>query len=147
VAIEAAISPRHLSFVESGRSSPSREMVLTLAETLEVPLRERNALLGAAGFATVYPEGPLDSAGLARVSQAVSRLLEHQEPFPAVLLDQPRGAPAVRALRGSGLAAPRCWRDSARSQARPSPTWAAASYSFIRWSSARRGCACASSPW
>jgi transcriptional regulator with XRE-family HTH domain len=88
VAIEAAISPRHLSFVESGRSSPSREMVLILAETLEVPLRERNALLGAAGFAPVYPEAALDSADLARVSQALSRLLEHQEPFPAVLLDR-----------------------------------------------------------
>ena len=70
VAIEAAVSPRHLSFVESGRSSSSRAMVLTLAETLEVPLRERNALLGAAGFAPVYPEATLDSADLARVSQA-----------------------------------------------------------------------------
>jgi transcriptional regulator with XRE-family HTH domain len=88
VAFEADISPRHLSFVESGRSSPSREMVLTLAETLEVPLRERNALLGAAGFAPVYTEAALDSAQMARVSQAVHRFLEHLEPFPAVLMDR-----------------------------------------------------------
>src|SRR5687768_6520694 len=61
VAVEASISPRHLSFVESGRSIPSRDMVLTLTETLDVPLRERNALLVAAGYAPLYPERALAS--------------------------------------------------------------------------------------
>lgn len=88
VALEAEISPRHLSFVESGRSVPSREMVLMLAETLDVPLRERNALLVAAGYAPVYSEGALESAELTQVRRALARLLEHQEPYPAVVLDR-----------------------------------------------------------
>jgi transcriptional regulator with XRE-family HTH domain len=88
VALEADISPRHLSFVESGRSAPSREMVQLLTETLDVPLRERNALLVAAGYAPTYNEAPLESAELAQVRRALSRLLEHQEPYPAVVLDR-----------------------------------------------------------
>jgi transcriptional regulator with XRE-family HTH domain len=88
VALEAGISPRHLSFVESGRSAPSRDMVATLADTLDVPLRERNALLGAAGYAPVHTEGALDSPELLPVHRALARLLEHQDPYPAVVLDR-----------------------------------------------------------
>jgi transcriptional regulator with XRE-family HTH domain len=88
VALEAEISPRHLSFVESGRSVPSREMVQRLTETLAVPLRERNAFLLAAGYAPIYSEGAMDSSQMAQVRRALARLLEHQEPYPAVVLDR-----------------------------------------------------------
>lgn len=88
LALEAAISPRHLSFVESGRSVPSRDMVRILAEALDVPLRERNALLVAAGYAPSWPERELDSAQLVQVRRALTRLLEQQEPYPAVVLDR-----------------------------------------------------------
>lgn len=88
VALEAGVSPRHLSFVESGRSTPSRAMVLTLAGALDVPLRERNALLAAAGYAPMFPEGGLESPELAQVRRALEQLLEHQEPYPAVVLDR-----------------------------------------------------------
>jgi transcriptional regulator with XRE-family HTH domain len=88
VALEADISPRHLSFVESGRSVPSRDMVQRLTEALDVPLRERNALLVAAGYAPMYPEGALDSSELTQIRRALTRLLDHQEPYPAVVLDR-----------------------------------------------------------
>ena len=88
LAMEASVTPRHLSFVESGRSVPSREMVERLAETLDVPLRERNALLVAAGYAPLYAERPLESSDLVQVRRALTRLLEHQEPYPAVVLDR-----------------------------------------------------------
>lgn len=88
VALDAAISPRHMSFVESGRSVPSREMVVTLSETLDVPMRERNALLHAAGYAPLYPERALGSSELTQVRQALARVLEHHEPYPAVVLDR-----------------------------------------------------------
>jgi transcriptional regulator with XRE-family HTH domain len=88
LAVEASISPRHLSFVESGRSSPSRDMVAMLSDTLDVPMRERNALLLAAGFAPVYPERALTSAEFVHVRSALDRLLEQQEPYPAVVLDR-----------------------------------------------------------
>jgi len=87
VALEARISPRHVSFVESGRSVPSREMVQRLAETLEVPLRERNSLLVAAGYAPLYPERALESSELTQIRRALIRLLDHQEPYPALVLD------------------------------------------------------------
>ena len=88
VALEAEVSPRHLSFVESGRSVPSREMVQTLAEALGVPFRERNALLLAAGYAPIYPERALESSELTQVHRALTWLLDHQEPYPAVVLDR-----------------------------------------------------------
>jgi transcriptional regulator with XRE-family HTH domain len=87
LSIEAEISTRHLSFVETGRSRPSREMVLHLAERLEVPLRERNHLLLAAGYAPAYRESPLDSASLAPVAAAVRQILAGHEPYPAVVLN------------------------------------------------------------
>jgi transcriptional regulator with XRE-family HTH domain len=87
LALESGISARHLSFVENGRSAPSRKTVLRLAEELELPLRERNDLLLAAGYAPVYPEGALDSPEMAPVRGAVRRVLEGHEPYPAVAVD------------------------------------------------------------
>src|SRR5215218_7125223 len=88
LALDAEISTRHLSFVETGRSAPSREMVLRLAEQLEVPLRERNSLLLAAGYAPVYSESGLDAAPLAAVRAAIRQLLTAHEPYPAVVIDR-----------------------------------------------------------
>ena len=85
---EAGVTPRHVSFVESGRANPSREMVLTLARALDVPLRERNQMLLAAGYAPLYRETGLDAAGLAQVRTALDRMLAHHEPFPAVVMDR-----------------------------------------------------------
>ena len=83
----AGVSSRHLSFVETGRSRPSREMVLHLAERLEVPLRERNHLLLAAGYAPAYRESALDSVSLAPVAAAVRQILAGHEPYPAVVVN------------------------------------------------------------
>ena len=88
VSARAAISTRHLSFLETGRARPSREMVLHLAEELDVPLRERNGLLIAAGHAPVYPETPLDGAAMAAVRQTLERLLAGHEPYPALVVDR-----------------------------------------------------------
>ena len=88
LAQEAEISTRHLSFVETGRSAPSREMVLRLAERLEVPLRERNALLVAAGYAPMYRERALDDPALASARAAVELILKSHEPFPALAVDR-----------------------------------------------------------
>jgi transcriptional regulator with XRE-family HTH domain len=88
LAQEADISTRHLSFVETGRSVPSREMVLRLAERLDVPLRERNALLVAAGYAPMYRERPLDDPALAPARQAVELILKSHEPYPALAVDR-----------------------------------------------------------
>lgn len=87
-AIQAGVSTRHLSFVETGRSAPSREMVLHLAEQLEVPLRERNHLLVAAGYAPAYAESSLDSPQMAVVRSAVRQVLAGHEPYPALAVDR-----------------------------------------------------------
>ena len=83
----AGVSTRHLSFVETGRSKPSREMVLHLAEQLDVPLRDRNELLSAAGFAPLYQQSALDAPGLASVRQAIEVILANHEPCPAFVVD------------------------------------------------------------
>jgi transcriptional regulator with XRE-family HTH domain len=88
LAEEADISPRHLSFVETGRSLPSRLMVIRLAERLNVPLRERNALLVAAGYAPMYRERALDDPALAAARQAVELILKSHEPFPSLAVDR-----------------------------------------------------------
>ena len=88
LACEADLSTRHLSFLETGRSVPSRDMVLRLAERLEVPLRERNALLLAAGFAPAYPVRSFDDPALDTIRHAVQALLEAHEPFPALAVDR-----------------------------------------------------------
>src|SRR5262245_61567378 len=88
LACEAEISTRHLSFLETGRSQPSREMVLRLAEQLEVPLRERNVLLVAAGFAPAYSERPLSDPSLQAPREAVDLVLAGHEPNPALAIDR-----------------------------------------------------------
>src|SRR5213082_3775729 len=88
LSLNAEVSSRHLSFLETGRARPSREMVIRLAEELAVPLRERNALLLAAGFAPLYAERPLDSPEMDAVRQALDRFLRAHEPYPAVVVDR-----------------------------------------------------------
>lgn len=88
LALDAEISTRHLSFIETGRAQPSREMVLLLAEQLEVPLRERNAMLLGAGYAPVYSERPLDDPQLAPARRAVELVLKGHAPFPALAVDR-----------------------------------------------------------
>ena len=88
LAYEADVSPRHVSFVETGRAKPSRDMVLQLAAALAVPLRERNALLLAAGFAPVFRESRLDDPHLASVRTALDAILQQQEPYPAVVMNR-----------------------------------------------------------
>jgi transcriptional regulator with XRE-family HTH domain len=88
LALAADISPRHLSCVETGKSQPSREMVLRLADALDMPLRERNALMVAAGYAPKYPETALDTPALAQVNRAIEFMLKQQEPYPAFLLNR-----------------------------------------------------------
>jgi transcriptional regulator with XRE-family HTH domain len=84
----AEVSPRHLCFLETGRARPSREMVLHLAHSLDVPLRERNALLLAAGFAPLFRESGIDSPDLAAVRAALDAILAQQEPYPAVVMNR-----------------------------------------------------------
>jgi transcriptional regulator with XRE-family HTH domain len=88
LAIEAEVSPRHLSFVETGRSRPSRELVMHLAEHLDVPLRDRNTLLLAAGFAPMYRQTPLEAGEMTPVRDALDKILTSHEPFPAVIVDR-----------------------------------------------------------
>lgn len=88
LALEAGVSARHLSYVETGKAQPSRDMVTRLADVLEMPLRERNALLMAAGYAPRYPETPLGTPELAQACRAIELILGQQEPYPAFLLDR-----------------------------------------------------------
>jgi transcriptional regulator with XRE-family HTH domain len=88
LAVDAEISARHLSFVETGRASPSREMVLKLAERLDVPLRERNVLLVAAGYAPAFPQRSLDDPMLKSARQAIDLVLKAHEPNPALAYDR-----------------------------------------------------------
>jgi len=88
LAVDAEISARHLSFVETGRSAPSREMVLKLAERLDVPLRERNVLLVSAGFAPAFPQRSLDDPALKSAREAINLVLKAHEPNPALAYDR-----------------------------------------------------------
>jgi transcriptional regulator with XRE-family HTH domain len=88
LALEAGVSPRHLSFVELGKSRPSPALLLTLADHLDVPLRERNDWLIAAGYAPRYPQHPLDAPVLARIRASLHRVLDAHDPFPAVAIDR-----------------------------------------------------------
>lgn len=87
LALRAGTSQRYISFLESGRSTPGRDVVLRLAESLELPLRERNALLDTAGFTPAYPRTPLDGPTLASVRSALDHLLAGHLPYPAVIVD------------------------------------------------------------
>lgn len=95
LALRADVSARHLSYVETGRSTPSREMVMRLAEQLDVPLRERNELLLAAGYAPAFRERTLQDPALDGARQAVERLLAAHEPYPALAVDRHWNAIAV----------------------------------------------------
>ncbi len=101
LAIEADVSARHVSFIETGRSSPSRAMVLRLAEVLDIPLREQNQLLMAAGLAPVYGERSLHDPDMAAVRDGVERVLNAYNPFPCVVVD--RGWHIVHANSGAGV--------------------------------------------
>ena len=88
LACDAEISTRHLSFVETGRAQPSREMILHLSEQMEIPMRERNVLLVAAGFAPIFPERSLEDPALVTVRKAIDLILEGQKPYPAFAIDR-----------------------------------------------------------
>jgi transcriptional regulator with XRE-family HTH domain len=88
LALEAGISSRHLSYVETGKAQPSREMVTRLAETLEMPLRERNAMMVAAGYAPKFRETPLAMPAMDLVRQAIDQMLRQQEPYPAFVVNR-----------------------------------------------------------
>jgi transcriptional regulator with XRE-family HTH domain len=88
LALESGVSQRHLSFLESGRANPSRAMILQLSETLEVPLRDRNEWLVAAGFAPLFRARPLDDPQMNQVMTAVRMMLTNHEPFPAIAIDR-----------------------------------------------------------
>lgn len=91
LALEARVSQRHVSFLESGRAQPSREMVLQLARALDVPLRESNLLLKSAGFAPLYHERTLDSEEMSVVRQALEMTMAHHEPYPAMVINRSWG--------------------------------------------------------
>jgi transcriptional regulator with XRE-family HTH domain len=99
LATSAATSTRHLSFLETGRAQPSREMVLRLSDALDVPLRERNQLLGAAGFAPLYRESALEAPAMSALARMLEFTLARFEPFPAFLID--RGFRILRANAAS----------------------------------------------
>ncbi|MEV6028848.1 helix-turn-helix transcriptional regulator [Streptomyces sp. NPDC052036] len=101
LALRAGTTQRHLSFIESGRSVPGRNMVLRLAESLELPLRERNELLLAAGFAPAYPESALDDPVLAPVHTAIDHILRGHLPYPALVVG--RGGDLIAANTAFGL--------------------------------------------
>lgn len=97
LALEAGVSTRHLSFIETGRARPSSEMVLRLAEHLEVPLRERNALLLAAGYAPAFAQRGLDEPEMGPVRDTLERILRGHEPYPALVVDRHWGLVAANA--------------------------------------------------
>jgi transcriptional regulator with XRE-family HTH domain len=101
LAIEADVSSRHVSFIETGRSAPSRAMVLRLADALDVPLREQNQLLVAAGLAPVYAERSLADPDMAGVRDGIDKVLRAYEPYPCLVVD--RSWNMVAANAGTGV--------------------------------------------
>lgn len=99
LAVAASTTPRHLSFLETGRSRPSQQMVVRLSESLQIPLRERNQLLGMAGLPPSYPETELTASDLAPFQTAITRLLTSHDPYPAFVVDRQRHI--VQANRGA----------------------------------------------
>lgn len=88
LAVDAEVSQRHVSFLESGRARPSREMVLSLAEALAMPLRERNLLLSAAGYAPMFKERHLNNEEMSAINHALELTLKHHDPYPAIVVDR-----------------------------------------------------------
>ena len=114
LALEAGVSSRHLSFIETGRSRPSTEMVLRLAEQLEVPLRERNALLLAAGYAPAFAQRGLDEPEMGPVRDTLERILGGHEPYPALVVDRHWGL--VRRQQRARACSPRASRRTCSSR-------------------------------
>ena len=114
LALDVGVSTRHLSFVETGKSKPSPELVLALAEHLDVPLRERNTMLLAAGYAPRYPQTPLDDEAMASVRDALAGLIRAHDPYPAVVVD--RGWDIVMTNTGAQALPRRRRRAPARSR-------------------------------
>jgi len=116
LAFDVGVSPRHLSFVETGRSRPTSDMILRLTEHLNVPLRERNTVLLAGGYAPAYPEHGLDDPGLAAVRAALRRIMTGHGPYPAVVVNPwwelVEANASVAVLTAGAAPAPRrrCWR-------------------------------------
>jgi transcriptional regulator with XRE-family HTH domain len=88
LSFNAGVSQRHISFIESGRSVPSRQMLMDIAQTLDIPLRERNTLLLAAGYAPIYADGAWNAQEMQSVTTALGRMLRQHEPFPALVMDR-----------------------------------------------------------
>lgn len=88
LSFDAGVSQKHISFVESGRSVPTRQMLIDLAQALDIPLRERNTLLVAAGYAPIYPDDAITSPQMSNIKKALERILHQHEPFPAVVMDR-----------------------------------------------------------
>ena len=88
LSFDSGISQKHISFVESGRSTPSRQTLLDLAQALEIPLREQNTLLLAAGYAPVHSQEALDAPAMTSITKALKRMLHQHEPFPAIVMDR-----------------------------------------------------------
>ncbi len=88
LSLDTGVSQRHISFIESGRSIPSRQTLMSIAEALDIPLRERNALLLAAGYAPIYSEGAWNAPEMQSVNSALRRILRQHDPFPALVLDR-----------------------------------------------------------
>ncbi len=105
LALEVGVSPRHLSFVETGRSKPSPELVLALADRLEVPLRERNTFLLAAGYAPRYTERSIDDPSMHRVRASLQRMLDAHDPYPGVVIDRQWNVVLANAAAGALTAA------------------------------------------
>lgn len=104
LAIDVGVSTRHLSCVETGRARPSPELVLAIAHHLEVPLRERNVLLLAAGYAPRFTQRPLDDPSMSAVRSSIQRMLDAHDPFPGVVIDRAWNVVAANRA-GAGLAA------------------------------------------
>lgn len=105
LALQADVSSKHVSFLETGRNKPSREMILRLSNAMDLPLRDRNLMLSAAGFASAYSRSSLESPAFIQVDEALQRILEKHEPYPAIVMDadwtilrQNNGAVALLAL-------------------------------------------------
>jgi transcriptional regulator with XRE-family HTH domain len=88
LSLDTGVSQRHLSFIEIGRSAPSRQMLIDIATALDMPLRDRNALLLAGGYAPIYPEGAWDGPEMRSITKALERILHQHEPFPALVMDR-----------------------------------------------------------
>lgn len=88
LSLDAGVSQRHISFIEIGRSVPSRQMLIDIAAALDVPLRDRNTLLLAGGYAPIYPDGAWDGPEMRVITSALERMLRQHEPFPALVMDR-----------------------------------------------------------